>query len=255
MKKLSLLLVLVLLFSVISCSSEPNADAFDSTSQNSSANSNTSDENSNTSDENSNNSEMTNKTDPTCVHVWQSATCIKAKTCSKCNETIGEALGHTTDAGFCSRCNENCTAWDLGEYNDEFKQPTGKKYMVARAIGIFSNSATTDSDLIACVQIDQDNVAILLWEYARNLVKGIYDYEYYQVTILDENETKHTFTGTIYKGDTRIYFKDNDRERVFDLLKNNDSLYIYLVASKYSVSTYLFEIDTKGFSAIYNSIT
>lgn len=39
-------------------------------------------------------------------HTWEYATCTKAKTCSTCKATEGEPLGHTTDAGVCSLCNE-----------------------------------------------------------------------------------------------------------------------------------------------------
>ena len=39
-------------------------------------------------------------------HTWVNATCTTAKTCSVCNATEGEPIGHTTDAGVCSRCNE-----------------------------------------------------------------------------------------------------------------------------------------------------
>ena len=39
-------------------------------------------------------------------HTWVNATCIAPKTCSICNATAGDPIGHTTDAGLCSRCNE-----------------------------------------------------------------------------------------------------------------------------------------------------
>lgn len=39
-------------------------------------------------------------------HTWLNATCTAAKTCSVCSTTEGNPIGHTTDAGVCSRCNE-----------------------------------------------------------------------------------------------------------------------------------------------------
>ncbi|MBQ9733246.1 MAG: hypothetical protein IJV74_03315 [Clostridia bacterium] len=189
-----------------------------------------------------------------CSHIWDSATCTEPQTCNKCNITKGSALGHTTYSGICSRCGENFSSWEIGEYTDEFDQPTGKKYMVAESYGTFSNSATTDSKLYAAVQIDKDNIAIMMWEYGSYLLKGTFDYEDYKITILDENGTKHYFTGTIYKGGTRIYFDSADRNAVLNLLRNNDTLKIYLKSTKYSISTYLFTIETKGFATTYNSI-
>ena len=35
--------------------------------------------------------------EPTCEHLWVDATCTSPKTCSKCNATDGEALGHNDE--------------------------------------------------------------------------------------------------------------------------------------------------------------
>lgn len=190
----------------------------------------------------------------TCDHKWNDATCTTPKTCAYCNETDGIALGHTTQSGLCLRCGENFSTWEIGEYEDEFGQPIGKKYMLIDSQGTFSNSATTNSDLYAALQIDKDNIGIMLWEYGRNLVKGTFDYEDYDITILDEKGTKHYFTGTIYKSGNRIYFEDADRSKVINILKKNDAIKIYIKSTKYSISSYLFTVSTKGFDSTYNSI-
>ena len=39
-------------------------------------------------------------------HKWKEATCTTPKTCSVCGTTEGNALGHTTANGTCSRCGE-----------------------------------------------------------------------------------------------------------------------------------------------------
>ena len=187
-------------------------------------------------------------------HSWTNATCTEAKSCSRCGKKSGEPLGHTTDSGTCSRCGENFSSWKLGEYKDEFGQPSGKKYIITEAYGVFSNSATTNSTLYAALQIDNEDIGIMLWEYGSYLVKGTFDYENYSITILDENGTKHYFTGTITKSGTRVYFKYNDRNAIINLLETNDTIKIYLKSSKYSISTYLFEVDTKGFSEMYKKL-
>ena len=230
MKKLSLILIIVLMFSITAC--------------------NGGNENPTTSNHDGQNSTV----NAICTHDWTEATCNEAKKCTKCGEVSGVALGHTTDSGICYRCNENLSSWEIGEYVDEFKEPTGKKYMIADTIGTFSNSATSGSTLNASLQIDIDNIGIMLWEYGSNLVKGTSDYEEYNITILDESGTKHYFTGIIYKGGTRVYFYEDDRSAVISLLRKNDKVKIYLKSSKYSISTYLFTIDTTGFDTIYSSI-
>ena len=234
MKFVSLLMVIVLtLFSMTSCQLTQNNDGYE------------------------NGGGIEDGGTGSCSHRWVSATCTKPKTCSKCETTSGSALGHTTNSGKCSRCGEslNSSSWIIGEYTDEFEQPTGKKYIVVDSNGTFSNSATTDSDLYAALQIDQTEIRIMLWEYGRNLVKGIYDYETYSVTILDEAGTKHSYTGIIYQGSTRITIPSTNRSALFSLLENNDSLKIYLKTSKYSISTYLFTIDTRGFAEAYDKIS
>ena len=45
-----------------------------------------------------------NNNDEQCSHSWEVATCTAPKTCSKCGETDGNALGHTTSIGVCERC-------------------------------------------------------------------------------------------------------------------------------------------------------
>ena len=237
MKKLSFLLVIVLLFSMTSCEVRYNNTSTVSTDSSGSKEVTT-----------------TNNSKSSCTHLWNEATCTEPKSCSKCQQTSGEPLGHTTDSGLCTRCGENFSSWKVGEYVDEFKQPTGKKYISVESTGTFSNSATTNSELIAILQIDNDDIGIMLWEYGSQLVKGIFDYENYNIVILDKNGTKHSFSGTIYDGGTRIYFKDGDRNSIVNLLKNNDVLKIYISGGKYTTSTYLFDVETKGFSTAYNSI-
>ena len=231
MKNLILLMVVVLLFSMTSCGAILNGDSI------------------------SGNIPAVNNGTTSCNHVWSPANCTEPKSCSKCGITQGEALGHTTESGACSRCGENFSKWELGEYEDEFDRPTGKKYIIADAYGTFSNSATTDSTLYAALQIDEENIGIMLLEYGNLLLKGTFDYENYNITILDDNDTKHYFTGTIYKSGARIYFDDDDRAEIISLLRNNDTIMIYLKSTKYSISTYLFTIETAGFDSMYKAIS
>lgn len=190
-----------------------------------------------------------------CVHSWKSATCLTPKTCEKCRETEGDALGHTTTSGVCSRCDEVFTSWEIGEFVDEFKKPTGEKYVSIDVYdGAFSNSATTDSTLYAIVQVTKDDIGIMLWEYGSNLVKGIFDYNQYSITVLDQSGKKHYLTGTLYEGNTRIYIDSAYEAEMLDILVKGGEISFYLEDSKYSVSTYLFSVNCNGFSSLYTQI-
>jgi len=46
---------------------------------------------------------------PECKHAWVDATCTAPKTCSKCGETVGEALGHTAGAEATCTTAQTCT--------------------------------------------------------------------------------------------------------------------------------------------------
>ncbi|MGM9666833.1 MAG: hypothetical protein ACI3XN_02100 [Eubacteriales bacterium] len=191
----------------------------------------------------------------TCNHNWISATCTEPKTCSKCGKTSGLELGHTTTTGVCSRCGKNFGSWKIDEFVDEFKQPTGEKFVAAYVYGTFSNSATTNSKLYAGIQVTSNDIAIMLWEYGSQLVKGTFDTNKYDITVLDTMGKKHYFSGTMYKSGTRIYVSSSDKSELLALLKKSGTLKLYVAEdSKYSRSTYLFSIETDGFTSLYMQI-
>ncbi len=57
--------------------------------------------------------EQINETLKATGHKWKDATCTEAKTCTKCDATEGEKLGHTTISGTCSRCKSAVTLNDI----------------------------------------------------------------------------------------------------------------------------------------------
>ena len=188
-------------------------------------------------------------------HDWEQATCLTPKTCSACGETLGEALGHTTTTAICNRCGKNLCSWELSEFVDEFDRPTGEKYLVTVADGTFSNSATTNSELIAAVQVTSEDIAIFLFEYGRgNAVKCSYGTDKYSITVLDQNGKKHYFDGGMYEGTNRIYLYSSDKTEFLNLLKKGGEISIYLVNDKYTLSEYLFSIDATGFSSLYSQL-
>lgn len=189
-----------------------------------------------------------------CTHLWESASCETPKTCSKCGETSGNALGHTTTTGKCTRCNENFGTWELGEFVDEFKQPTGEKYISTQVNGTFSNSATSNSNLIAILQVTSEDVAIMLWEYGSYSVKCSYKWDEYDITMKDGNGNKYYLDGTMYSGSARIYFDDSDKNTVIGALKRTGSVSFYIVLSERTTTNYLFTVECSNFKELYSEI-
>ena len=176
--------------------------------------------------------------------------------CSWCNKEKTEsqqALGHTTNVGTCSRCGKSIGKWSVGYFVDEFNNPTNHKYIRCDTVqGTFSNSATTNSRLHAYILVNKQyvnmdwlEVEIKLYEYGSQVVKGIYSSEKYDMTVLDTKNVKHYLTGTIHKGDDRINVEEVDE--MISILKQRGTINIHMKSSKYSISTYLFSIETSNF--------
>lgn len=189
-------------------------------------------------------------TEATCesggIAVYECYLCMEIKT------EYESALGHTTQTGTCSRCYKQMGGWEIDFYVDEFNNDTNQAYIKNSEVfvGVFSNSATTNSKLYARILIDEEDVAIRLWEYGSHEVKA-YSTTYYDITLLDESGNKYYTTGTMYKNGDRIYLND---WKLVELLQNNNNVEIYIKEdSDYGVnSTYLVKITKGNFNTIYN---
>lgn len=104
--------------------------------------------------------------------------------------------------------------WVISHYVDEFKNPTDQAYIqnAKRIVGTFSNSATTDSLLYVKWLIDENDIAIILYEYGSERVKSTYDSIDYSIVMLDPDGNKVSMTGKMYKGGDRIYISSEEDE-------------------------------------------
>lgn len=154
---------------------------------------------------------------------------------------------------------DNMGMWEVAYYVDEFKLPTDEKYIRNKETieGTFSNSATTNSQLLVRFLIDKDDLAIMLYEYGRNQVKNAYssDRQYYNVTMMDTDGTRHTLQGYIFAGGDRIFFSESDEKTILNALLQNGTVRFALTETKRSSDTYVFTIeDSSYFTNAYNSL-
>ena len=196
------------------------------------------------------------KTTVECLHRWSEATCVEAKTCTICSKTSGGALGHTTSQGICTRCGiySGVKTWEFGELTDEFQQKTGVKYVSTHVKGTFNNSATTNSEVLAELQVTVDDVMISLAEYNYSIVKCSYGSDTYNVTMLDTNGVKHYMTGTMYEGQQKILFSEANEEIIIDALKGNGKVSFYIENAERTVTNYLFSVETSNFANAYSQL-
>ena len=194
-----------------------------------------------------------------------SATCTTEGTtegskCSTCGivtkaPTKVSALGHSTTSGTCSRCGKSLGNWELSYYVDEFNEKTSNAYIYTKEIieGVFSNSATTDSRLYVTIAVDKEDISIFLYEYGSHQVKNYSSRsrQEYEILLKTEDGKKYEIRGLIYPGGDRVYIAEAFRDTVLSALKSGGKISFYLVESDYTISEYLFSVETTNFADKY----
>jgi hypothetical protein len=144
--------------------------------------------------------------------------------------------------------------WKINYYVDEFGDATDNGFIAYAEVleGVFSNSATTNSQLLGVFLID-DSAAIKLYEYGSSEVKGnSRSPDEYNIAIKC-NGKKYNFTAKNYNDRLFIY----PYEEFIKMLKIEKPITISIVEkSKYGhPSSYLLkDIDTVGFNNAYNQL-
>ncbi|MBW2998425.1 hypothetical protein KY321_02700 [Candidatus Woesearchaeota archaeon] len=138
--------------------------------------------------------------------------------------------------------------WEKVELQDEFGDKTGKFITRTFASGTFSNSATTNSKLIAKINHQDDWVFISLYEYERTPeAKLVYDASYGNLLVKFENGDSEMFKVLAFKSGG-IGAKAGSK--FYDLVTNGNPQRIKCLVrqsnfSDYGDSSYLFEFNTK----------
>ena len=114
--------------------------------------------------------------------------------------------------------------------------------------GVFSNSATNNSDCQFKFLIDDNNVDLMMYEYNRLQVKGE---EKYSCQLRADNGFEAKFTGEMW-GD-RILFNSVGKQAILNCLKKGQNFKLRINENtKYGTpSTYLVEVEADNFRFIY----
>ena len=132
--------------------------------------------------------------------------------------------------------------WEIHNYVDEFEEETDEKYIVQTSLGNFSNSATTNSDLLAHILIDKDDIRLRLQEYARNYVKGD---EHIRFRVKSQDSLVSDFSMWINR-DGYIGFasyKKKDQDSLLHILLRGGEVKFAGVVDEYVKSTYHFSFN------------
>jgi len=194
----------------------------------------------------------TSDTQATCRHLWKGATCDSPLSCIYCGETWGNALGHNSVDGICSRCFADVGDWKIEEFHDEFKRPIGVRYVIAEADGVFGEAGSlAESNLYAGVQVTPLCIEIILLRNGDTLVPAIPRSNQYNITVLDHEGQKHHYSGR-YNGGISVSLESEHYEKLLDLLRRGGELSFYL--RDVDGNHYLFTIKNEGFSRKFAQI-
>lgn len=134
--------------------------------------------------------------------------------------------------------------WTMSHYLDEFGNANGDWYVSLiqsrQLVGTFSNTATTNSILVADVIIDAKSASFVLYEYGTNMVKNTWSSDdNYTIKIQDKDGNQYTLTGYMAASGGNRVTLDNSKYFIEALRKGNVDVYI---ASNEVYSEYRFTV-------------
>lgn len=137
----------------------------------------------------------------------------------------------------------NTGMWDLSYYSDEFGERTKKALISNKELikGVFSNTATEDSDLNVKFLIDDStHISIMLYEYAsNNPVKG-YASQGYTIYIQDKDGKRFTLEGTNFSNRITI---DSNALILHNALMKGGTIKFKIIENRTSTTQYSFTIN------------
>ncbi len=110
-------------------------------------------------------------TEPRCIHAYQDADCVTAKTCTLCGATRGDPMGHDYTEGICSRCGAQDSTYVpllFGNWCTEALHETGRQIerisllfsddgTAMFAAGIYDRLADVPEDMREDYMLDEEN--------------------------------------------------------------------------------------------------
>jgi hypothetical protein len=144
--------------------------------------------------------------------------------------------------------------WTIRYYVDQFNQPTDENYIVndEAFVGVFSNSATTNSTLLVLILVD-DDIAIVLFEYGRNRVNNSSsrNSQSYDIVMRTPDDIRHNISGSIHPNCNRIFIDGKYRSTVLRALQGTGNIDFYIEQTDRRTTNYLFSVPTSNFAETY----
>lgn len=142
--------------------------------------------------------------------------------------------------------------WSLNYNLNEFGERTDERYLTLVGRGLFSNSATTNSNMYAILFITRNNYLIRLIEYGSHVVKddcaGTFRVKDSEGTIYSgrfKNSQEGYMSYSSFSEDLNFY-------NLATILKKGGDLIFSGTLEEYTTSRYVFTFKTDGFENAYN---
>ncbi|MCQ2137860.1 MAG: hypothetical protein MJY60_04060 [Bacteroidales bacterium] len=143
--------------------------------------------------------------------------------------------------------------WRIIEEKDEFGRPSGASHLMSKySHGRFSNSATTDSELIAAVRSSEKYAWICLLEYGDQVVRT--NSAAYSINVLDDSGNVQHFNG-IGRGsyiEIAVTLGGLKPRHFIEMLRSNKQLQ-FSIRDGY-LSEYHFTVECTGFDELYKAL-
>lgn len=136
--------------------------------------------------------------------------------------------------------------WKIGEYVDDFGEPTGERFLYANVMGVFSNSATAQSPLRVKVKVYSDGSIGLSYDEYNN---GTYEKEEIRNIKIVNKEARKVYESLWDYGASYdwLYSKDDSSPRepiTLEEILTEEGEYEFYIILKYDVK-YQFRINSR----------
>ena len=152
---------------------------------------------------------------------------------------------------------EKDSEWTYRYYVDDFGNATSEAYMRLKdtyAEGLFSNSATNNSQMYAKFLVNRSDIDIELFEYDSMFPVTLLSFERAYIKVQTDNgETIDLGTCYAHYNGKRISIERNSALKLFQAMSTSKSIkFRIVVSSEYGSSDiYNFSVDTTGFVRTY----
>ena len=144
--------------------------------------------------------------------------------------------------------NKQFGIWKIGYYVDDFGERTGESYVHTETLGVFSNSATTNSNLGVSIIVNKSRIIIQFYEYARNHLTKDTGFLSFKAKRSDgktmEFETLNEQGNNIVYGDKKLQDNPKTVQELIDFLDAGGEV---MFVAKNSNSEYKFKLTDTSY--------